>query len=1040
MSPLIENLEIPKVPSQMIRAVPNLLDDAPEHLPTTAEQTDFESQTGAENGVQVSTAPEPLLTPVQTEAGAGGSGSGKEWVRALPNLYSDGKPHDLQQSNLELEGQHNASAAVEGPPIFNIQPTNMPNIKKCKLSVNTNGQGQLPVVDIRNSVPTTNGGNLPAPVPLMVPVGVQSASLRQVSSGESISGNGNLRDSTGGAGSNRLSPSNGTATSFTLGSLKPLGISSTQSQFRPAPASVEQTSRSLAGFTPKGLQVGNVSAGLSQKNHTPSLGSNGGRIQAPQFTNVVSDLPRAPSSTGGSLNVSKERKGSFHLTLPRGPMSNASMTNLANFNRKPVTAAQVLAQEVLRGEKDLVSLDSPSQSPIPDEDSRNAMAAAVAAATAAATQNQNAVTGRVSNATVKDLPFPNGGASPWAAASPVERLSPVKNSDESEWILLDEVDVQEAQSATIVENSQHGQSTFFAQDPQTPSGSVRIPVTSASQMHIPAIPAPVKTRPPKLHSHKVPATSERCAIPDSVVACYLPDYLDLVEKGGFYDAEKNPNGVVSLSVAENKQCIEMLRAKLEKTRLTKLEMSDTLYGYNNFNGSEQIRTALARVLERFVFRNGVTVDPARLVVSNGCTCTIAMLGQVISDGEAARGQGIGLKRPVKVDQKKASPVQVVAPPISIPEQEPAKETTSGIFGGLSAICGAICGAPQATPLPPTASSSFMVAPTPLPPLPTFNSKTDSRIGKKVLYVSPRYPGFKLDFRGFSDVETVEIAPNGSGRLPTPGELEMVWQQNVIEGGNGTNEIAAFLICNPENPTGVCYTQEELLACVNWCRKKEIYVISDEIYGAGVFSQCETESIKTFRPFFSLMEHADVTLWGLSKDFGTSGARVSVAYCPPREGGNANDKLFNGLTGRNFLHTLPNVAQAIYSQVLADHEWMHQYLSVCRNSCYEACELTKRALTRMRIPFVSSDGAMFLWVDFSEFKMESYSLFRHLLREYKVFLTPGCEFYEKQVDISSGEEKLREVYWMRVCFGACGGKVALTQGLDRLEKFVNDKRK
>lgn len=89
-----------------------------------------------------------------------------------------------------------------------------------------------------------------------------------------------------------------------------------------------------------------------------------------------------------------------------------------------------------------------------------------------------------------------------------------------------------------------------------------------------------------------------------------------------------------------------------------------------------------------------------------------------------------------------------------------------------------------------------------------------------------------------------------------------------------------------------------------------------------------------------------------------------------------------------LYQLPNVAQVLLADVLSDTEWVKQYLLHCNDALRQNCLLVRQRLDKLNLPYVIPQAGMFLWVDFSEFAMPSLQLYRLLLKDYRVFLTPG----------------------------------------------------
>jgi len=106
------------------------------------------------------------------------------------------------------------------------------------------------------------------------------------------------------------------------------------------------------------------------------------------------------------------------------------------------------------------------------------------------------------------------------------------------------------------------------------------------------------------------------------------------------------------------------------------------------------------------------------------------------------------------------------------------------------------------------------------------------------------------------------------------------------------KIKALLVCNPNNPTDECYSEEVLLALMSFCYKRDLHYISDEVYALCTFNSPS-------RPFISalsLLNRPEVkkshihVIWSLSKDFGSPGIRMvslnsvdlSICFHSPRK--------------------------------------------------------------------------------------------------------------------------------------------------------------
>ena len=95
-----------------------------------------------------------------------------------------------------------------------------------------------------------------------------------------------------------------------------------------------------------------------------------------------------------------------------------------------------------------------------------------------------------------------------------------------------------------------------------------------------------------------------------------------------------------------------------------------------------------------------------------------------------------------------------------------------------------------------------------------------------------------------------------------------WYEKALK--SATIPIKTILVCNPTNPTGLCYTKEVLLALLDFCNRNSLHFVSDEVYALSVHS-----ANTKFHSALSLHGHTKnvYVVYSLSKDFGCSGVRL-----------------------------------------------------------------------------------------------------------------------------------------------------------------------
>ena len=99
-------------------------------------------------------------------------------------------------------------------------------------------------------------------------------------------------------------------------------------------------------------------------------------------------------------------------------------------------------------------------------------------------------------------------------------------------------------------------------------------------------------------------------------------------------------------------------------------------------------------------------------------------------------------------------------------------------------------------------------------------KTYSPPASKVLLMTPTYNGF------YSDLTNTQTLKNESEMIFENGEYKVDWDD--LE-ARMTPDTHTMLLCNPQNPTGNVWSEEDLLRIGELCLKHQVIVLSDEIH-------------------------------------------------------------------------------------------------------------------------------------------------------------------------------------------------------------------
>jgi aspartate aminotransferase len=124
--------------------------------------------------------------------------------------------------------------------------------------------------------------------------------------------------------------------------------------------------------------------------------------------------------------------------------------------------------------------------------------------------------------------------------------------------------------------------------------------------------------------------------------------------------------------------------------------------------------------------------------------------------------------------------------------------------------------------------------------------------------------FYANYNGFSTASSIKVVPviskiEDNFALPPIEEFEKLI----------TPKTKAILICNPGNPTGYLYSEEEISKLAAIVKKHDLFLIADEVYREFVYDGVEHYSILQES---GLEEHA-IVIDSVSKRYSMCGARI-----------------------------------------------------------------------------------------------------------------------------------------------------------------------
>ncbi len=193
----------------------------------------------------------------------------------------------------------------------------------------------------------------------------------------------------------------------------------------------------------------------------------------------------------------------------------------------------------------------------------------------------------------------------------------------------------------------------------------------------------------------------------------------------------------------------------------------------------------------------------------------------------------------------------------------------------------------------------------------------------------------------------------------------------------------MIICNPHNQIGIQWNRDTLNHCVEICRRHNMLVLSDEIYGDLVFKQ------HSHTPTASLSPEAaeiTITLGAPSKTFNIPGIATAWAAVPSPK---LRDGFFKWLHASEF-DTPP--IDAIYATRAAYSccaPWLNAVLEYLNENAKFARDFIEKHLPGVIVS--TPDAGFGLWINFNPTGLSHDRLTDIFINEARLALSDGANF-------------------------------------------------
>ncbi|OMH82238.1 1-aminocyclopropane-1-carboxylate synthase-like protein 1 [Zancudomyces culisetae] len=245
-------------------------------------------------------------------------------------------------------------------------------------------------------------------------------------------------------------------------------------------------------------------------------------------------------------------------------------------------------------------------------------------------------------------------------------------------------------------------------------------------------------------------------------------------------------------------------------------------------------------------------------------------------------------------------------------------------------------------------------------------------GNAVLLSSPYYVGFENDvkIRANCFIQKVKVPHDELQEISQIKYYEQALEDLRLQG----IQSKLLILCNPHNPTGMCYSRKAVEEILRFANRNKLYVLMDEIYALSVFRgekwndlpENESERLYNFESvlsFENLNELIDpslvIVVHGLSKDFCLNGFRVGWLVSP------WNQRILDAAGVVSPMYYISGIADSIVSKLLGDEEYVDYFLNLNVSRLRDNYIKFTATLREKGIPYIPAQAGHFIWIDLSK---------------------------------------------------------------------------
>lgn len=197
------------------------------------------------------------------------------------------------------------------------------------------------------------------------------------------------------------------------------------------------------------------------------------------------------------------------------------------------------------------------------------------------------------------------------------------------------------------------------------------------------------------------------------------------------------------------------------------------------------------------------------------------------------------------------------------------------------------------------------------------------------------------------------------------------------------QASVFILCNPHNPAGRCWTESELDKMALICKRHKVFVITDEIHCEIIMPGYK------YTPFGIIADKHKlnyVQCSSISKTFNTAGLHIANIICKNEK---YREQIIQAINANEVGEVNPFGVEALIT-AYTNRECKF-YIRDLNNTIYDNYLLAKEKLKNTKIVVTPLEGTYLMWIDIRCFGKKVAMVKKELLRNYHIWVNEGTMY-------------------------------------------------